>query len=1177
MSSSNNNNFIRALSPSLDAIVNAVVSSTFAHEHPSDDAHLKMSNELVASLHGRISAAHTVDAVIDCMYPDYRGVIREKVLEFASWADKKENAQASLEKLTKATSAGSVPQRLRVVAPVFQLTKEFKESGLDAFAVVNQAFADAKTSFQDDIVKAALDAKKAEVTFWENKLDVETVSKDLAILVDAEWQRREKSFKIPTIITNAQGNTALGPWQLSPQKIAEKLVAIRATPLFLQQVNRIVELRHRALAKKIEKKAAIEKRMNESLQDIEMKDVASTSAGPTIQSLIDKGLNARLKKLEAKASKKTPKKAVSCLPSSSTSDNTSDFPFTDYVYWDYAQAALLHPQEENSSLACIPQGKVRGHQGQPQAQLQAGESQGRGGFRVREADGQERERPIEEVNAARRSSVYVSPNLLCKIPDEILTLTWDNAISYVLLNSPIRCLLAGLFRKNVHLSTGVSVPLEIQHELSLGLKYMFFKSIDKKLIEQAWSEFQRKLRWRIFFLFKEGLNNPYDPDYAVEREPSSKQPILPPWMEMGFVMGRRYIRNVTSSARLETAVETQQRLPFAPHVDHIFRFLYDHNYVITMTDKNLGLAVSERDWLRENEKLLLEDKRNYRELSYREMNSFMSIKCEEMQELADMTIDHLELSILNLYDYFLSKVTRKGELHTLPNFYGIPKIHKKPVGFRPIIPCHSVVFNPAAKFVSKELKSLVNSSPTIIHGTKDFIIKLSQLRIDTGRKWFFVTGDVVAFYPNVPLQSCINVVCEMYEDWLMKDTGAPGSRKQEQDLLRLKIFKRAIEIGNTQLITHHMGRYFLQLNGLAMGVADSPDLANLWGIHGEKRFLAKHDKRVFFYGRYIDDCFGLMYADSAEEALSFFKKEVTFDGCVIKWAVSDIECQFLDAFLYKESGKLQWKPYVKAGNNRERIPWVSHHPIDVKRSVYIGECSRLAVLCSSKENYLGAIKDLNLLYVMRGYPEKLVMSWCKKNIQERWIKRFESRTNERDENVLVLKTRFDDVWNYFSATELGETITGYWKEWLERARTGNYSGSPSRLFPEYSPEGHDLVDVRPTLFARIVDGDGNEGYTPDLGKIGILGSRWMVSRKRTKNLFDLATKWKNIVFDKLNDDFQQENADIYPRIPQAGSALPGNQSEASDDGPNEEIVLHRRSSSPEMDHSTFGRLSKVYQ
>ena len=111
---------------------------------------------------------------------------------------------------------------------------------------------------------------------------------------------------------------------------------------------------------------------------------------------------------------------------------------------------------------------------------------------------------------------------------------------------------------------------------------------------------------------------------------------------------------------------------------------------------------------------------------------------------------------------------------------------------------------------------------------------------------------------------------------------------------------------------------------------------------------------------------------------------VIFDGCVIEWVVSEHCCQFLDAFLYKENSKLQWKPFVKAGNNRERIPWVSHHPLDVKRGTFVGEMSRLATLSTRYETYLEALQSLTSLYVKRGYPFELLKNWLKLNINKRW-------------------------------------------------------------------------------------------------------------------------------------------------------------------------------------------------
>ena len=714
---------------------------------------------------------------------------------------------------------------------------------------------------------------------------------------------------------------------------------------------------------------------------------------------------------------------------------------------------------------------------------------------------------------------------------------------------------------------------------------MFFTPPNKKLIMEAWHEFQNRLRWRIFFLFKEGVNKPYDPDYSVRRKSKNKRspPKLPQWMELGLVMGRRYVLSTIASIPDEKLMEIKKN-PFSPNSYKILQFLKDNDYVITMTDKNLGLAVSKRDWLLSNELKLLQDPRNYKELAKVDADVIMREKGNHMLDLANTADEHLFLNELKVGDYFRSLVSGAEEPLVYPQFHGLPKIHKKPTGFRPIIPCHSVCFNPAAKFVSKELKPLIKAAPSLIHGTKDLFTRLSQLRIDPRRKMFFVTGDVVAFYPNIPLIECMEVVNSMYEQWLIStsvivDIPLLNKDSLENNKLKLEVFKRAIEIGNTQLITQHGDKYFEQLNGLAMGVADSPDLACLWGAHFEQLSNILQHPQVPFYGRYIDDCLALVYAESADEAKELLNSTIRFDGSVILWDVSDQSCQFLDSVIFKGvNNTLRWRPYVKAGNNRERVPFVSHHPMDVKRGVYIGELSRLSVLCSHKEIYIEAVKDLNALYQARGYPIPLISAWCRKNIQERWEKRFTSRnaTDQGGEGVLVLKTRFDDVWNWFSATELGNAVTKYWEEWYERATEDRYSfADPSRPFPKPDQElPHDLVDIHQTLFRRVMV-EGEEVFVPDLGKIGMLGSRWIVSRKRNTNLFDLSNVWKKTVFRKLDERIAEEGG-VNPTIP--NTDLLDRQLEAIPREVEIEqvIQLHQREHSEELVHPEFGRISKVY-
>ena len=215
---------------------------------------------------------------------------------------------------------------------------------------------------------------------------------------------------------------------------------------------------------------------------------------------------------------------------------------------------------------------------------------------------------------------------------------------------------------------------------------------------------------------------------------------------------------------------------------------------------------------------------------------------------------------------------------------------------------------------------------TIIHGTKDIVIKLSRVNINHQRSWWLVTGNVVAFYPNIPLQRYMDIVYQIYEEYLWQTMDpCPEIMKT-----LLKVFKQCLYIGNTQLMCKFQNQFYEQLQGLVIGVADSPDMANLYRWFFETEAEIDNNSNIPFYGYYIDDCLAIIYAESAEQAVQYMSNKIKFDNCTILWEVSEGQA-FLDMFLYKDlDGKLQYKPYQKARNHKERIPWISHHPLNVK-------------------------------------------------------------------------------------------------------------------------------------------------------------------------------------------------------------------------------------------------------
>jgi hypothetical protein len=335
---------------------------------------------------------------------------------------------------------------------------------------------------------------------------------------------------------------------------------------------------------------------------------------------------------------------------------------------------------------------------------------------------------------------------------------------------------------------------------------------------------------------------------------------------------------------------------------------------------------------------------------------------------------------------------------------------------------------------------------------------------------------------------------------------------------------KALEVANENLITQFQNKFYKQKRGLAMGVADSPDISMLYGMYFEEQCKIMEHPDVPYYGRYIDDCLAIVYAESEAHALSILSI-VQFDDCVIEWTASDHFQVFLDMLLYVDGNRqLQHRPYRKAQSHQERIPWISHHPIDVKRGTFIGEMSRLATLSSLYSHYLDAVKGLATLYISRGYPQDLVYKWLKDNITERWEKRLnEVRPEPRE--LLVLKSYYNTTWNYFNAKELGDTVLGYWRTWLEKAERNEFS----IRYPKFSGDLGDIAECRPRFTTEVRTSEGPKEI-PDIRKIGILNRRMIVSRKRTRNLFDMTSLWKKTVLakmdSKLSEPLSEESDDM---------------------------------------------------
>jgi hypothetical protein len=1042
--------------------------------------------------------------ILECLPNTYRQVLKPVLHNYAKGVDKLMGVVETIKKLEKHQANNTLPPQLAGNhLPKFEFTHEFEQGQTNTLSVLRKKHSE----FISAYLEAAVEAKKAEKVFWEARLALENnILPDALKEIDATY----------LIVTNAMFSHPKGKgkegtegkvFQLERKYLKEDMASI-----FLRLRN-IVVMKHQAAITRIEAKKDLK-----AAADVEMAD--ATSESTRIQELVDKAIAAQLKKLKISGAPGARSRVPAC---------------TD-TYLAFSR-----------SLPFVVKGEEYEKRRQPKRQGDAAWPQGRGPWKRTRAENRKDEalsRPAE-TSTERRSEKVIRYDNPSTYPDEWLMLPAPIAIKNVIATAPIEYLWKHKFRSIIHQGPGVNVPIKIAQIINSGLRFLFPTKPDVNKVRKAWKDFENRLRWRCHWISMEiesgNDQKIYDPDYDIDHDTAECHEAAP-YIEAGLEKGREFIARWAHNS--EPKLKTLKPSALAVlDVAALRSYLKDNDYLVVPTDKNLGACVVTRAWFINGGLSLLNDTSKYREISAEERDEKIKILRAKSELAANFAEE--QLGEVQLAAFLRSKIQPDLSWDkVLPVFYVIPKIHKNPTGFRPIIPCHSAIQNPAAKFVSKMCKPILSERPYLIKGSKHMCQRLASVGRLPHRRLFLCSGDIVACYPTIPPKNAEDAVRLFVQDHYQGQI--------ELQVLIMQCCRLALK----NLVFQFDGRCFSQETGLAMGVASSPDICNLYLSVFEEAIVPKIEE-ILFFGRFIDDVFAIVVADTEEQAREILRP-LQYEPLKLEWSVSKQHVQFLDLLVYVDptSNRLEHKPFRKALNHRERIPWASGHPKDVKRGTFIGEMSRLATLSSTKESYLDALKDLECLYLARGYPASLIKHWLKDNSHKRWTARL-GRSMEATE-ALVLKSVYNRAWEFFDIHGLEHVVvdtwaTGIaelrlrWKAFREAALStsgevnraasvpSGGSGLISRSYDSHYIQIQDPATVThglgqaprdwplvgsPWLLNLWTDGvrrhktigviaARNTAQTKpdfraviDLSKVGIIGRRWLVSRKRTRNLYD---------------------------------------------------------------------------
>ena len=183
--------------------------------------------------------------------------------------------------------------------------------------------------------------------------------------------------------------------------------------------------------------------------------------------------------------------------------------------------------------------------------------------------------------------------------------------------------------------------------------------------------------------------------------------------------------------------------------------------------------------------------------------------------------------------------------HRTSRLYFLKKIHKNPMGIRPIVSSCNSITEPISNFVDKWLQPKVQQLPSYIKDSTQFINLIETSHLP--KHCLLASIDVSSLYTNIPhnegTQSALH--------YLKQDPDT--YRQPEQPIPEVLI--ELIDIVLKNNVFEFNDNYYLQIQGTAMGTKMAPAYAKLFMGKLEQKLIEKGKQHILIWKRFIDDVF----------------------------------------------------------------------------------------------------------------------------------------------------------------------------------------------------------------------------------------------------------------------------------------------------------------------------------
>ena len=385
------------------------------------------------------------------------------------------------------------------------------------------------------------------------------------------------------------------------------------------------------------------------------------------------------------------------------------------------------------------------------------------------------------------------------------------------------------------------------------------------------------------------------------------------------------------------------------------------NLIITRPDKGNGVVLLNKDSYLEKMTTILNDASKFSQVTSDVFAFLLKMEDKVNRLLRKFRANNI-ISDSTFYNLYCSG-SRPGVM------YGLPKVHKEGCPIRPILAAIGTHNYNLAKFLVPILDPISVSEYTV-KDSFSFAKELSDLSFPNG---VMASFDVQSLFTNIPLAETIEIcISDLFQD----DERVQGfTRKEMKDLLTLA--------ANDCIFTFNE-KFYVQIDGCAMGSPVGPSFANIFLSHYEKLWLqdCPQDFKPLFYRRYVDDTF-LVFREQSHVLL--FLNYLNNKHPNIKFTSEtekDHSIAFLDIAIMNTECGFKTNVYRKPTFTGLSTKFSSFIPLKYKRNLVTTLAYRAFNICSNYDNLHRELNYLRNFLFNNGFPRNFLDVWIGKTLNK---------------------------------------------------------------------------------------------------------------------------------------------------------------------------------------------------